>query len=144
MTDKLNERLRQLTDALKRLEPEVAGGPQARRNARNRVLTVLRLVRQYVEEYHPVERRAPKPRRKRVAKPWRAERLVFVATPIAQKLAAAGVRLKLKDTRAAIPGWAYDLIKLDPTIAQLREANRSMTARRALLAEAMLMAEPTS
>lgn len=138
MTDKLAERMAELTAALKRLEPETPLGAVARRNARTRVLAALRAVRHYVDEYHPSERKPPQ-RRRKVRPPSHAA--LHVQHPFVSKLSSAGVRIRIVGNLAEVPAWASALVKLNPTIEQLREARRSPLARKALNAARMLMEE---
>lgn len=127
---------KKLTAALRGLQPNQ--GERARRNARQRVLARLAALRDFVDEAFPAKRRPTKRRRRTAERP----RLLEVANDNhAAKLAKAGIRTLActsSVTTVLVPRWAAELRDLQPTIAQLREAKRSLIARRALMAEARL------
>lgn len=131
--------VKKLLQALRRLQPDQ--GERARRNARQRVLARLRALREMVDEAFPAARPAPKKRRRRrdptADRPRTTE---IMAGAFANGVAKAGIRVvPCGDLRhALVPAWVAELRGLDPPIAKLREARRSLTARRALLAEARL------
>jgi len=131
--------VRKLLQALRCLYP--LQGDRARRFNRQRVLARLKAVREHVDDVYPAPKREPKPRRKRAAA--NSARMVpLYAKTLAVKAAKAGIRILPTDGAAVyVPQWVADLVKLDPTIKQLTEARRSLTARKALIAAARLSTE---
>lgn len=132
--------VRKLLLALRRLEPDQ--GERARRNARQRVLARLRALREAVDRDYPAPVLTKPAKRKRRRDPTADQprmRSIYSGA-FAAGVAKAGIRVIPTDNSGYVfvPAWVADLRNLDPTIRQLREARRSLTARRALLAQARL------
>lgn len=83
MTPRIDETLRNLRRAIRRLAPDQ--GPRARRNARSRALAALRAVRAAVDEAYPPLRQPGSPR---------AQRVSAMAVPQGMKDRIAAARLR--------------------------------------------------
>jgi hypothetical protein len=135
----------ELLRAMAKLQP--AQGALARARARSRVLTRLATVRKYMDRDYP---RPPVKRRRRKRADAGAPRTTEVVWDVGPaKLYRAGIKVIPcfsgsggAHRTVLIPIWARDVLKLDPTVAQLREAKRNLSARRSLLAAARLKGLP--
>jgi hypothetical protein len=139
-----------LLRAMAKLQP--AQGVLARARARSRVLTRLATVRKYMDRDYPLYARPPVKRRRRKRADAGVTRTVEVNWhpdhPDLVKLQRAGIPISPcfggPQRTVLIPTWARDVLyaHLPTTIKQFREAKRSMSARRSLLAAARLKGLP--
>jgi len=117
---------------------------RARRNALKALSTVLRRMRaRALEEYPPPPRKVRKVKRRKAEGEWARRKPVSSAD--ASKLQAARVPVLIQPSGVACaPVWAAQLAKAGVSISKIREANKSVATRRALLAEQALLADALS
>ena len=116
---------------------------RARRNALKALSTLLRRMRaRALEEYPPPPRKVRKYKRRKVVGEWKHNKTI--STLLASKLQAAGVKVQFTTVGMLAPAWAVSLATGKFSVSKIREANKSVATRRALLAEQALLADALS